>query len=303
MATPIAVHTDAPIPIRRSSIQADRAPAHFLGLGFPGWSLVAALMIGAAGWAFIVVDSDTGLFLSSAARTRLADFFAKLAGRGAGGSAGFWDATKWWTIARLTVDSLSLSLIAVALAGIGAVVTMTAAASNITYGDLAFGNRTLGRAIYLGTRAIHILTRSVPEVVWALVIVFVMAPGMYAAALALAAHNYGVLGRLGAELVENVDPRPLRALRSSGAGNIKLLLYGILPQVLPQILTFVFYRWEVIIRASAVVGFVAAVGLGYQLRLDLSFFRYTDVAMLLVAYILSVWLVDLVSVGLRKLAR
>jgi phosphonate transport system permease protein len=115
--------------------------------------------------------------------------------------------------------------------------------------------------------------------------------------------NFGVLGRLGAELVENLDPRPLKALRSSGASNLKLLMYGILPQVRPQLLTFVFYRLEVIVRASAVVGFVAAVGLGYQLRLDLSFFRYTDVAMLLVAYVLSVWLVDLVSIGMRRLAR
>jgi phosphonate transport system permease protein len=303
MADRLVIRTDAPIPVRRPTREVSRAPRRFLGLGFAGWSLVAALVIGIAGWVFILFDGQSGSILTSTSWHRLTDFFSRLSGSGTDRSAAFLDAGKWWTIAGLTVDSLAISLIAVVLAGLGAVATMSAAASNITHGGLASGNRGLGRAVYLTTRATHVVTRSIPEVVWALLIVFVVAPGAYAAAFALAAHNFGVLGRLGAELVENLDPRPLKALRSSGANNFKLLIYGILPQVRPQLLTFIFYRLEVIVRASAIVGFVAAVGLGYQLRLDLSFFRYTDVAMLLVAYILSVWLVDLVSIGLRKLAR
>ena len=70
-----------------------------------------------------------------------------------------------------------------------------------------------------------------------------------------------------------------------------------------RVVTFLLYRGEVIIRASVAVGLVAAVGLGYQLRLDLAFFRYTDVALLLIFYVLLVWAADLVSLGLRRLAR
>jgi phosphonate transport system permease protein len=73
--------------------------------------------------------------------------------------------------------------------------------------------------------------------------------------------------------------------------------------VLPQLVTVLLYRWEVTVRASVVVGFLTAAGLGYQLRLDLSFRRWTDVALALLAYLLLVWTVDVVSAGLRRLAR
>ena len=75
------------------------------------------------------------------------------------------------------------------------------------------------------------------------------------------------------------------------------------PQALPQLVTYLLYRWEVIVRASVVVGFITAGGLGYQLRLDLSFRRWTDVALVLLAYVLLVWTVDAVSSALRRLAR
>ena len=92
-------------------------------------------------------------------------------------------------------------------------------------------------------------------------------------------------GRLGSDVIDDLDAGPQESLRSSGASDLQILAYGVLPQVLPQFVTFLLYRWEVIIRASAVVGFVTAAGLGYQLRLGLSFFRYTDVALLLAIYI------------------
>lgn len=82
-----------------------------------------------------------------------------------------------------------------------------------------------------------------------------------------------------------------------------LVAYGVLPQALPQLVTYLLYRWEVIVRASVVVGFITAGGLGDQLRLDLSFRRWTDVALVLLAYVLLVRTVDAVSSALRRLAR
>ena len=135
----------------------------------------------------------------------------------------------------------------------------------------------VGGAAFFVMRAVFVFTRGVPELLWAMLIVFVFSPGVLPGALALAVHNYGILGKLSAEVVEDLDPRPARALRTAGAGNFQMLLYGVLPQVLPQFLTYMLYRWEVIIRTTIVVGFVAAGGLGREFRLSMSWFQYDKV--------------------------
>ena len=136
-----------------------------------------------------------------------------------------------------------------------------------------------------------------------MIVIFAFAPGVLPGAIALGLHNVGILGKLSAEVVENLDPRPARALRASGAGTIQMLIYGILPQALPQFMTYLLYRWEVVIRTTIVVGLVSAGGLGREFRLDMSFFRYTDVTLLLIWYLILVVFVDVVSMGLRRLAR
>ena len=146
-------------------------------------------------------------------------------------------------------------------------------------------------------------TRSVPELVWAMIIIFFLSPGVLPGALALAAHNFGILGRLSAEVVENLDPAPARALRAAGASNFQVLVYAILPQALPQFITYLLYRWEVVIRTTVVVGFLSAGGLGREFRLSLSFFHYTEVTLVIMWYLLLVIGVDLLSGYLRRLAR
>ena len=146
-----------------------------------------------------------------------------------------------------------------------------------------------------------ILTRAVPELVWAMIIVFFLSPGILPGAVALALHNYGVVGKLSAEVVENLEPGPARALKAAGASNVQMLLYGILPQAMPHFLTYLLYRWEVVIRTTVVVGFVSAGGLGREFRLSLSFFHYTDLTLIILWYLVLVIAVDLVSAGLRRL--
>jgi phosphonate transport system permease protein len=82
-----------------------------------------------------------------------------------------------------------------------------------------------------------------------------------------------------------------------------MLAYGIIPQTMPQFLTYLLYRWEVVIRTTVVVGFVNAGGLGREFRLSLSFFQYTDVALLIMWYLLLVVAVDVLSTVLRKMIR
>lgn len=297
------VLTDSPAQLRRVA-PVDGVRRGLFGLGFVGWSLVVWGALVVAGWLWVYHDGGRlGDLFSKDAWDGISTFAKDLAGVGGDGTPAFFEGAEWRNAFDLALETLQMSVLATAIAGAGALATVSFAASNLTHGELSRFGRVTGTAVFMATRASYILTRAVPELVWALMIIFVLQAGVLAGAVALGIHNFGVLGRLGAEIVEDIDPRPIRALRSSGAGNLQILFYGVLPQVLPQFITFLLYRWEVIIRTTAVVGFIAAAGLGYQFRLDIAFFRYTDVALLLIVYVLLVWAIDLASAGLRRLAR
>jgi phosphonate transport system permease protein len=267
------------------------------GLGF-GLGVVAATI---AAWVFVLQrEGDVpgaGEIVERAAR-----FAGKLLGTGAAGPPAYAEAASWWVAGGLVLDTVVMSVLAAGLAGAAALATIGFAARSLTVGEFGTG-RWLGGPVYLLVRGLHVLARSVPELVWALLIVFLVPPGVVAGALALALHDLGVMGRLGADIIDDLGRAPLRALRATGAGRLALLAYGVLPQALPQLVTFLLYRWEVIIRASVVVGFITGAGLGYQLRLDLSFRDWTDLALVLLCYVLLVWAVDAVSAVLRRLAR
>ena len=196
-----------------------------------------------------------------------------------------------------------MSVLAISVAGLGALPTFLLGARNVSNGELGGSPSRAGGAAYYLVRLSFTLTRAVPELVWAMVIIFFLSPGILPGALALALHNYGVVGKLSSEVVENMNPAPARSLRSSGASNFQMLFYGIMPQALPQFLTYLLYRWEVVIRTTVVVGFVSATGLGREFRLSLSFFHYTEVGLIILWYLVLVVGVDLVSAWLRRLAR
>jgi phosphonate transport system permease protein len=195
-----------------------------------------------------------------------------------------------------------MSVLAIWISIAGALATVMAGARREP-GALRTGLASrLSWLTYILTRGVWIMARATPELVWALLIVLVLPPGILAGALALGIHNFGIVGRLWAEVVEDLDPGPARALRSAGAGGMQVLAYAILPQAIPQFLTYALYRWEVVIRTTIVVGFVAAGGLGREFRLAMSFFHFTDVTMILATYFVLVVLVDLTSAALRRLA-
>jgi phosphonate transport system permease protein len=261
----------------------------------PAWWYLAGALVVAGSWWFVL---SQGRVVPPDVLQRAAEFLAELLGAGAARPTSGADVRAL----ELAVETLAMSVLAAGLAGVAALTTIGFAARNLTTGASAAVPTAVGRAVLTATRGVHIIARAVPDVVWALLIVFVLRPGIVAGALALALHNFGVMGRLGSDVVEDLAPGPLAALRSNGAGNLQLLSYGVLPQVLPQFVTFLLYRWEVIIRASAIVGFVAQAGLGYELRLALSRFAYTEVALILAVYVVLVWGVDLASGALRRLA-
>lgn len=271
--------------------------------GSGGAGLVAAFVaVVVLAWVFVLAQQGSGIPGPAEIVERAARFTVDLLGIGSQEPPAYTSAASWRAVGGLALDTVVMSVLAAGLAGIGALATMAFAARSLTVGEFGVRNR-LGWPVYLLFRGLHVLTRSVPELVWALLIVFLVPPGVLAGALALALHDVGVMGRLGADVIDDLDRAPLRTLRAGGAGRLALLAYGVLPQALPQLVTFLLYRWEVIIRASVVVGFITGAGLGYQLRLDLSFRHWTDLALVLACYVLLVWGVDAVSGVLRRLAR
>lgn len=142
--------------------------------------------------------------------------------------------------------------------------------------------------------------RSIPELVWAAMLVIAAGLGPFPGTLALAVHTAGVLGRLFADTLENLPPAPALALRTNGAGRVQSFLYATLPQALPQFLSYALYRWENNIRAATVLGVVGAGGLGQMLYFHMSLFQMQQVATVVLAMLLLVLAVDGVSYWARQ---
>jgi phosphonate transport system permease protein len=147
------------------------------------------------------------------------------------------------------------------------------------------------------------LLRSIPELFWALIFILAVGLGPFAGVLALGFHTGGVLGKLFSEVIENVDPRPIEALQATGAPATSVLSYGIFPLALPQLLSYTLYRWEVNIRAAAIIGVVGAGGLGRDIYVAISLFHYRQLATLLLTTLIVVTLVDYLSAWIRRLQR
>ena len=143
------------------------------------------------------------------------------------------------------------------------------------------------------------MLRSVPELVWAALMVLAAGLGPFAGALALALHTTGVLGRLFAETLENVPAAPERALRDAGSGAVAAFAYATLPLVAAQGVAYALYRWEMNIRMAAVLGFVGAGGLGQMLYFHLSMFQQAQAATVLIAMFVLVFVVDSLSAAVR----
>jgi phosphonate transport system permease protein len=142
--------------------------------------------------------------------------------------------------------------------------------------------------------------RSIPELVWAALMVFAAGLGPFAGTLALAWHTTGVIGRLFAETLENASPEPAQALRFAGSRPALAFLYGTMPSVVPQLVAYSLYRWEINIRMAAILGFVGAGGLGQMLYITLSLFQQAQAMTVILAMLALVALVDAASAWLRQ---
>lgn len=278
---------------------------HRRPMTFARASAYGFLLLSVVSWGYILLGADSGMadLVSAKTWSNSWHFFGQLLGVGTDTSPAYLQPEQWLEKGKLAYHTLAMSVLAISVAGTGVLLTFMLGARNISNGELGGSPSLTGSTVYYLVRWTFTLTRAVPELVWAMAIILFLSPGILPGALALALHNYGVVGKLSSEVVENMDPAAARSLRASGASNSQMLLYGILPQVLPQFLTYLLYRWEVVIRTTVVVGFVSATGLGREFRLSLSFFHYTEVSLIILWYLVLVIVVDIVSAWLRRLAR
>jgi phosphonate transport system permease protein len=242
---------------------------------------VIALVI-ASFWS---LDLQWSRFVSADALRRMGRFGAELLSPNL--EAAF--LRKLWPAA---LETLAMSVVGTLLAVVGGLL-LALPASRLHAEDKA---RWRGLA-----RLLLNVLRSVPELMWAALLLIAAGLGPFAGTLALALHTTGVLGRLFAEAIENAPPGAGFALRVRGVPEGRVLLYATLPQVLPQLVSYTLYRWENNIRAAAVLGVVGAGGLGQMLAFHLGLFQMAETGSVLGAMILLVAFVDVGSYAARRL--
>ena len=165
---------------------------------------------------------------------------------------------------------------------------------------LAAANVTPARPLYYGARAVIALTRAVPDLVWALLFVAAVGLGPFPGVLAQSVHSIGMLGRLLAEVIEDMDMGPVEALRLTGANRVQVFTHAVVPGVLPSLLGIGLYRLDENLRNSLILGFVGAGGLGFQLLTAMNLFQYKTVSLLLIVTFLLVMATERLSAELRR---
>lgn len=278
-------------------------PKKNIKFDFIKFSILLIFIITIGSWIFIykVDNADFWGLFSESNINYGKKFLNGLLGVGEENPA-FFSGESWTNALKLTYETLQMSIMAIGFATIGMLLTVIPAARNTADGTLTLSKKWYSWILFGVIRGLYIFSRAVPELVWAMIIVFIFKPGILPGAIALALHNFGILGKLCAEVVEDLDLRPIRNLASCGANSAQILIYGVIPTVMPKFLTYILYRGEVILRTTIVVGFVGAGGLGQQFKLSMSYFRYTEITLLLICYLLLVVLADLLSEVSRKIS-
>ncbi len=202
---------------------------------------------------------------------------------------------------QATLETLAIATAGMTLALAVAIPCALLATRALSLSALSGGGRPAwwAQALRWPVRGLLIVLRSIPEIVWALLFVRAVGLGPTAGVLAVAITYAGMLGKVYAEIFESVDPLPARALLGAGASRLQAFLYGVLPQATGEMLSYSVYRWECAIRASVVMGFVGAGGLGQQMDLSMRMFAGGEVAAMLLTFLALVLLADLLSRLLR----
>jgi phosphonate transport system permease protein len=178
--------------------------------------------------------------------------------------------------------------------------TLLASLAAVPLGFLGARNIVPQWLFHFGLRRIFDGIRGVDALLWALMFVNVVGLGPFAGVMAIAVSDTGTLAKLFAEAIENVDRRPLDSVRSSGANRLQVMRFGILPQVLPVLLSHILYFFESNTRSATILGVVGAGGIGLQLADRIRVNNWDEVGFLLMMILLTVSLIDQLSKTIRR---
>jgi len=201
-----------------------------------------------------------------------------------------------------TLQTLAMATAGIALAWGFAVPLAFAMTPSLSVSRIGPANTLRrGRALRGVARMVLVFLRAIPEVVWALVFVRALGLGPAAGVLAIAITYAGMLGKVYAEILESGDTCPARALLEAGSGRLAALCYGLLPGAAQELASYTVYRWECAVRASVVMGFVGAGGLGQLMDQSMKMLNGGEASSILVTFLLLVLLADALSAALRRL--
>jgi len=195
---------------------------------------------------------------------------------------------RWWTNTfPQTVVGATIQTIQMALAG-----TFLATLFAFPFSFLAARNTSPHPVVYHGIKLTVNFMRSIPD--------FAIGLGPFTGTMALAFHTTTVLIKLLAESIENIDAGVIEAIQATGARYLQVISFAVVPQVMPDFISFVLYRFETNIRSAAVLGLIGAGGIGFIMKSDFSLFQYPQAATTVLVLIVLVMLVDYTSARLRK---
>ena len=201
----------------------------------------------------------------------------------------YWDIGKW-------LDSLLSTLLMAWLA----TVMGTAIGGFLSF----FAARNLARhyLVYWVTRRLLEVARTVPDIVWALLFVIAFGIGPLAGILAITVHTIGAQGKLFAEVNENISPLPIDGIRAAGGGWFQEIRFAVLPQVIPNYMSYSFWRLELNVRSATIVGFVGAGGIGHDLFTSVQLLYFSDAGAILLIIVATMMAIDVLSERFRHSA-
>ncbi|MDZ7708541.1 MAG: phosphonate ABC transporter, permease protein PhnE [Trueperaceae bacterium] len=165
---------------------------------------------------------------------------------------------------------------------------------------LASANTTTDRVTLAVSRSVLTVLRSIPDLLYAALLAPILAIGPLPGVVALTLFSMAVLAKLGSETVEAADPGPMEAVRATGAGRNRVIVYAVVPQVAATMTSYILYVFEINVRASVIIGLVGAGGIGQDLLARLNFFAYGDVSTIIVVIFVLVLAIDALSVWARS---
>lgn len=255
---------------RRTSAEEWRRFALLLGIGvllLAAWASISALTT----WEFVL---DSGLQV----RDLVDRMFPP-------------DASYAASLARPLLDTLHIATLGTALGVVIAIPIAFASALPTT------PSRSLVRPVAL---LLLVTSRSVNAIIWALIIVVLLGPGIFSGILAIGLRSVGFVGKLVYEAIEEAPTLPVAAIESTGAGRGQALVYGLVPNILPTIAGVSVYRWEINIREATILGLVGAGGIGMELQASIDSLAWSRVSVILLAILATVVLGEWISARVRR---